>query len=79
MKKFILTSFFVFFLGLTAFAQCPMCKTALKSNQDGAAGKPTVGNGINSGILFLLSTPYVLLSAAGLVWYNSSRKKKQDA
>ena len=58
----------------TAAAQCPMCKTALKSNQNG--GKATVGNGINKGILFLLTMPYVLVGSAGLVWYNARRKSK---
>jgi hypothetical protein len=51
-----------------------MCKTALKSNA--AGGKPTVGNGINKGILFLLTMPYVLVGTAGVVWYNARRKQK---
>lgn len=63
------------FLGLNSVqAQCPMCKTALKSNKEGS-GKSTVGNGINNGILFLLTMPYVLVGTAGLVWYANRRKK----
>jgi hypothetical protein len=58
-------------------AQCPMCKTALKSNQTNKKGA-TVGNGINKGILFLLATPYLLVGAAGFAWYNY-RKNRKDA
>jgi hypothetical protein len=62
---------------LPAGAQCPMCKTALKSNQTNKKGA-TVGNGINKGILFLLATPYLLVGAAGFAWYNY-RKNRKDA
>lgn len=56
-------------------AQCPMCKTALKSNQTGKKGA-TVGNGINKGILFLLSAPYLLIGAAGFAWYRYQKNRK---
>ena len=49
-------------------SQCPMCKTALKSSRT-QGNRPTVGNGINKGILFLLATPYLLIGAAGFAWY----------
>jgi hypothetical protein len=58
-----------------ASAQCPMCKTALKSNINGKKGV-VVGNGINKGILFLLSTPYILVGAAGFAWYRYRKNGK---
>lgn len=57
-------------------AQCPMCKTALTSSRKNE--KKIVGNGINKGILFLLSTPYILVGTAGLVWYKANQKKKKN-
>lgn len=57
-----------------SMAQCPMCKTALKSNQTGKKGA-TVGNGINKGILFLLSAPYLLVGAAGFAWYRYQKNR----
>jgi hypothetical protein len=76
MKKLLFLVTLAFFLNVnSAQAQCPMCKTALKSNQNGA-NKASVGNGINNGILFLLTMPYVLVGTAGLVWYNARRKGK---
>ncbi|MBL7900875.1 MAG: hypothetical protein JNK73_02675 [Bacteroidia bacterium] len=56
-------------------AQCPMCKTALTSNAN-KSKKRMVGNGINKGILFLLSAPYLLAGTAGLVWYRYQKKRK---
>jgi hypothetical protein len=58
-------------------AQCPMCKTALKSNlENKSKSTKPVGGGINKGILFLLSAPYVLAGTAGFLWYKNSRSKK---
>lgn len=80
MKKIAFLGIFltVFALSSNLSAQCPMCKTALNSNLQ-QKGKPVVGKGINNGILFLLSMPYVLVGAAGFVWYKNNRRKKQNA
>jgi hypothetical protein len=79
MKKRLFTLIFTVMLVFTTDlnAQCPMCKTALKSNQTNKKGA-SVGNGINKGILFLLATPYLLVGAAGFAWYNY-RKNRKDA
>jgi hypothetical protein len=58
-----------------AKSQCPMCKTALKSSRT-KDSRPTVGNGINKGILFLLATPYLLVGAAGFAWYRYRQNQK---
>ena len=57
----------------TAQAQCPMCKMSAESNlnQGGSAGK-----GLNNGILFMLTTPYLLIGIIGLVWWR--HRKKED-
>ncbi|MDG1098815.1 MAG: hypothetical protein P8O20_05475 [Bacteroidia bacterium] len=75
MKKVILITFFAISAAVTVQAQCPMCKTALESNRDGAVTKPTVGNGINKAILFLMSMPYVLLGGAGAAYYYKRKNK----
>ena len=59
-----------------AMAQCPMCKMSLESNlQNGG----TQGRGINTGILFLLATPYLIIGGIGYVWWKNRRKKDDDA
>ncbi len=77
-KLFLILSVSVLMqFAVPAKGQCPMCKTALKSNQTNKKGA-TVGNGINKGILFLLATPYLLAGAAGFAWYQY-RKNQKDA
>lgn len=56
-------------------AQCPMCKMAAESNlkNGGNAGK-----GLNTGILYMLATPYLLVAGLGLYWYRNQKKVKQS-
>jgi LPXTG-motif cell wall-anchored protein len=72
MKKFLII-FFLFFAALTfqADAQCAMCKRVAESSQD--ANDSKTGRGLNSGILYLLSIPYVL---AGIGAYAYFKRKK---
>lgn len=54
------------------WAQCPMCKMAAESNLNGGGTK---GAGLNTGILYMLSMPYVLMA----VFYYIYRKRKKQA
>ena len=38
-------------------AQCAMCRSTLENNY--SSGNPGIGAGINTGILYLLSMPYL--------------------
>jgi hypothetical protein len=77
MKKIVFLSALLFAIAFSVKAQCPMCKTALTSNRD-HAGKheKKFGNGINNGILFLLSAPYLLVGGAGFAYYRSVKNRK---
>lgn len=53
-------------------AQCAMCRTQLENNvSNGNAG---IAAGINTGILYLLSMPYLIVLILGYFWYKTSRK-----
>ncbi len=55
-------------------AQCPMCKIAAESNlKDGG----TAGKGLNTGILYMLATPYLIVGAIGYVWWRNRRKENE--
>ena len=59
------------------FAQCAMCKAAVESNLDSGGLK---GAGLNDGILFLMSMPYLAMLIFAIAFYynkktnNASRK-----
>ena len=51
-------------------AQCPMCRMSAESNlKDGG----TAGTGLNRGILYMLSLPYLLVSTLGILWWRNRR------
>ena len=53
-------------------AQCAMCKANLESNmQEGGS----IGKGINKGILYLMTIPYILLFGVGFFLYKNLKKK----
>lgn len=54
-------------------AQCAMCKRVAESNMDD--NQNNVGKGLNRGILYLLSVPYLLGGIGLLAWYSERRKK----
>ena len=58
-------------IGQEIIAQCPMCSLAAGSNlEDGG----TAGKGLNVGIMFMLSMPYLIIS--GFVYFLVKKYKK---
>jgi len=49
-----------------------MCRTQLENNVSN--GDVGIAAGINTGILYLLSLPYLAILVLGYVWYRNSRK-----
>ena len=67
--------FFVFLISVQyGMAQCAMCRVTIENNV--SHGDTTVGAGLNMGILYLFSIPYVLLAALGYFWYRHAKQKK---
>ena len=56
-RYFLIFLFFIFSLS-TSFAQCAMCRAVAESSREGGS---SIANGLNTGILYLMSFPYVLL------------------
>jgi hypothetical protein len=54
-----------------SWAQCAMCRTQLENNVSN--GDIGMAAGINTGILYLLSLPYLAVIVLGYVWYKNSR------
>ncbi|WP_285010462.1 hypothetical protein [Pedobacter faecalis] len=76
MKKIVYIFFCVLLLSAAsakqASAQCAMC--SVNAEQSVKNGN-TQGKGLNSGILYLLAIPYLLISGMGILWYVKYRKK----
>ncbi|PRY04942.1 hypothetical protein CLV24_13220 [Pontibacter ummariensis] len=67
------------FVVTDAYSQCAMCRATVESNVGTGKGSQEpaseVGQGLNTGILYLMAVPYVLIGAVGFLWYKYSRKK----
>lgn len=54
------------------FAQCAMCKASSESNLKSGGGDPV---GLNAGILYMLSLPYLIVGGIAIWWW---RNRKQE-
>ena len=51
-------------------AQCPMCKIGAESNLKNGG---TAGKGLNTGILYMLAMPYILVGTIGFIWWKNRK------
>ena len=56
----------------SVFAQCAMCKTSAESDLKNGG---SIANGLNTGILYLMAVPYIILMIGGYFFF----KKQIDA
>lgn len=56
-------------------AQCPMCKMAAESNLDHGG---SAGAGLNKGILFMLSMPYLIVACLGIIWFRHRNRPEDE-
>ena len=51
-----------------------MCKAVVESNLESGG---SIGAGLNSGILYLMATPYIVMLIFGAAWYLQKKKINQ--
>jgi amino acid transporter len=68
MKNLILSVFTVI-VSLTASAQCAMCRATAESASQNSGGN--IAEGLNSGIVYLMLIPYILLTVVVLVFFRN--------
>ena len=56
-------------------AQCPMCRLTAETNLQEGGG---AGRGLNKGILYLLSMPYLIFGFLGYTWYRNRKRLTND-
>ena len=79
LKSIAVVSLVILLITISAsdiLAQCPMCRISAESN---LANGGTAGNGLNKGILFLLSLPYLLIGTLGYVWWKNKKKASSES
>lgn len=77
-KTFIIIMVIVLVMGVEwseLLAQCPMCRMSAESNLKGGG---TAGKGLNAGILYMLSMPYLLVFSIGYIWWRNRRHQNED-
>lgn len=57
--------------GILVFAQCALCKTALVNSAEGQK----MASGFNTGILFLLSVPFLLVGTVAFLILSARRRQ----
>ena len=73
-KKSIIIIFgLLMLLAETASAQCAMCRSTLESNVSDGTFLLTSDN-LNTGIVYLFMSPYLLILGVALLWYYNARK-----
>ena len=57
-----------------SIGQCAMCKAVVEANLESG---DTKGAGLNDGILFLMSMPYIAVFLFGVFYYLQKKKTKE--
>jgi len=73
--KILITLFLVLITAVSLTAQCPMCRIAAESNLENGG---SAGAGLNTGILYMLSMPYLIVAALGFIWYRNRKTDKEN-
>ena len=59
----------------SAQAQCPMCKMGAESNLNNGG---TAAKGLNSGILYMFATPYLVVGSLAFFWWYNRKQEDED-
>lgn len=71
MLVILITSVFL----IETWAQCPMCRMSAESNLR-AGG--TAGQGLNTGILYMLVAPYLLVGTLAFLWWKQKKRSLEQ-
>lgn len=75
-KKLFFLVLMLILIQLDADAQCAMCRTTVESTVSN--GRSNIATGLNTGILYLLSAPYLLVGAVAWLWFRQSKQEQKE-
>ena len=73
-NKLFLSLAFIFYSSYIK-SQCAMCKAVVESNLESG---DDIGSGLNDGILYLMSAPYLVVLLFGIFYFLQKRKQKHS-
>lgn len=79
MKRSLKTVLFLIAFGLMVIstipvkAQCAQCAATVETNTKNGG---SLAKGLNSGIMFLMVAPYLIVGVGGFIWYRKYRRKE---
>jgi len=78
MSKYLVILLMIGFvlIGIDANAQCAMCRTTIESTISN--GRSNIATGLNTGILYLLTAPYLAVAVISFLWFRQSKKVQQE-
>ncbi len=74
-KRILITVFVILISNIYTFSQCAMCRSAVESTMSNGRNNSAIG--LNTGILYLLLAPYLLVATIGYLWYKTSLKNSR--
>lgn len=74
-KKYFLFVALLLLTQIDAVAQCAMCRTTIESSISN--GRTNIATGLNTGILYLLAAPYLIVAAIAFLWFRQSKQEQQ--
>lgn len=75
LKKIWSSLFLIIFSVSFSLAQCAMCRTQIVNNV--SHGETSFAAGLNTGILYLFFTPYVLIAVVIYLWFKNSKENER--
>ncbi|MFM1811025.1 MAG: hypothetical protein RLZZ382_2250 [Bacteroidota bacterium] len=75
-KKIFFLVLMLIFIQWDAEAQCAMCRTTVESTVSN--GRSNIATGLNTGILYLLTAPYLLVGAVAWLWFRQSKQEQKE-
>ena len=75
-KKLFFLTLVLILVQLDADAQCAMCRTTVESTVSN--GRSNIATGLNTGILYLLTAPYLLVAAVAWLWFRQSKQEQKE-
>ncbi len=75
-KKIFFLVLMLILIQWDAEAQCAMCRTTVESTVSN--GRSNIATGLNTGILYLLTAPYLLVGAVAWLWFRQSKQEQKE-